>query len=115
MRIYFLTRVKVGNCNIFTAGPSGLNSCSWMCSSFKGASANLCHAIAGLAKLLASEVVHPAGIAPLLLCRLVALDKQPGLRPVGEGEVLRRIIAKAILRVTKTDIQDACGHIQKCS
>ena len=66
MRIYFLTRVKVGNCNIFTAGPSGLNSCSWrrMCSFFKGASAsaNLCHAIAGLAKLLASEVVHPAGI-----------------------------------------------------
>ena len=87
-----------------------------MCSSFKGASADLCHAIAGLAKLLASEVVHPAGIAPLLSCLLVALDKQPGVRPIsGVGEVLRRIIAKAILRVTKTDIQDACGHVQKCS
>ena len=100
-----------------SAGPSGLNSCSWrrMCSSFKGASANLCHAMAGLAKLLASKVVHPAGIAPLLSCRLVALDKQPGVRPIGVGEVLLRIIAKAILRVTKTDIQDACGHIQKCS
>ena len=34
---------------------------------------------------------------------------------ISVGEVLRRIIAKAILRVTKTDIQDACGHIQKCS
>ena len=86
-----------------------------MCSSFKKASANLCHAIAGLAQLLASKVVNPVGVSPLLSSRLVANDKQPGVRPIGVGEVLRRIVGKAILAVTKTDVEDACGHLQKCS
>ena len=47
--------------------------------------------------------------------RLVALDKQPGVRPIGVGEVVRRIVGKAILAVTKTDVEDACGNLQKCS
>ena len=30
-------------------------------------------------------------------CRLIALGKNPGVRPIGVGEVVRHIIAKAVL------------------
>ena len=46
---------------------------------------------------------------------LVVLNKNPGVRPIGVGEVLRRIVAKAILKVERQEVQETCGYIQKCS
>jgi hypothetical protein len=43
------------------------------------------------------------------------LDKNPGVRPIGFGETSRHIIAKAVLSVTKSDVQDAAGSIQLCA
>ena len=43
----------------------------------------------------------------MLACGLVALDKNPGVRPIGVCEVARRIISKE-------DIQDAAGARQLC-
>ena len=48
-------------------------------------------------------------------CRLIALDKQPGVRPIGIGEVARRIISKAILSVVGQAVQEAVGCIQLCA
>ena len=31
-------------------------------------------------------------------CRLIPVDKNPGVRPIGVGEVLRRIIGRSILK-----------------
>ena len=100
-----------------SAGPSGLDADCWrrLCSSFKGASSALCRALAGLARLLATVVVGPLGLAPFLACRLIALNKRPGVRPIGVGEVLRRVVAKSILRVVAGEVEDACGPLQKCS
>ena len=45
------------------------------------------------------------GRAPWAACRammsgrLIALDKQPGIRPVGVGETWRRLMAKCLLKV----------------
>lgn len=44
---------------------------------------------------------HPfPAIRALMAGRLVALDKQPGVRPIGIGEVCRRLMAKTIVRLT---------------
>ena len=99
------------------AGPSMGDAYVWrrMMSSFKSASKNLCDAVAEVAQHLASQHVDPAGIMPLLNNRLIPLDKNPGVRPVGIGEVLRRIIGKSLMTVLKSDITRAAGVSQVCA
>ena len=46
----------------------------------------------------------------MLACRLIALNKNPGVRPIGVREVPRRILSKAIL----FGIKSAAGSNQLC-
>ena len=57
------------------------------------------HALCMVARRICTTLVDPSGLKVLVACRLVALDKCPGVRSIGIGEVARRIIAKAIARV----------------
>ncbi len=41
--------------------------------------------------------------------------KCPGVRPIGVGETVRRIIGKAILAVIKVDVLEAAGTLQLCA
>jgi len=50
-----------------------------------------------------------------LNCRLIALEKNLGVRPIGIGEVERRIIAKTILSIIGLDIQHAAGPLHLCA
>ena len=52
---------------------------------------------------------------PLMNGRLIALDKCPGVRPIGIGEVSCRLISKAFLQVVKPDILYAAGCLQLCA
>lgn len=99
------------------AGPSGLDALSWrrLCSSFKTASQELCHSLALTARRLCTNLVDPASVASLLSCRLIALNKNLGVRPIGIGDTARRIIAKAILSITRQDLQAAAGSLQLCA
>ena len=38
-----------------------------------------------------------------------------GVRPIGIGELPRRIIARAVLSVLRDDVQDAAGSVQLCA
>ena len=98
------------------AGPSGMDAASWrrICTAFHGASNDLCDALAGCARRLASSYVDPASLDAFLACRLIPLDKQPGVRPIGVGEVVRRIIGKAILWCVPSSIQQSAGCLQLC-
>ena len=46
---------------------------------------------------------------------MIALNKNPGVRPIGIGEAARRIIGKAILKVIKCDILKVTGSLQLCA
>ena len=86
-----------------------------MCSSFKEASANVCDTIAAVARRLCTSQAPAIGLDAFLSCLLVPLNKNPGVRPIAIGEVIRRIVAKAILRVVLKDIMLSSGPLQACS
>ena len=50
-----------------------------MCSSFKEASANVCDAIAAVARRLCTSEAPTIGLDAFLACRLVPLNKNPGV------------------------------------
>ena len=50
-----------------------------------------------------------------LACRLIPLDNNRGLRPIGVGEVLRRIAGQVVMQVVKKDIKKAAGCLQLCA
>ncbi|MEM7495956.1 MAG: hypothetical protein AAF471_07510, partial [Myxococcota bacterium] len=51
----------------------------------------------------------------LMACRLIALDKKPGVRPIGIGEVFRRLFAKCVLRVCGSQAMALCGNFNLCA
>ena len=65
-----------------------------------------------MARKLATETLDPLTLEAYVSCRLIPLDKNPGVRPIGVGEVLRRIVGKCIGWVLKEDIQLVAGPLQ---
>ena len=50
-----------------------------------------------------------------MACRLIPLNKNPGLRPIGIGECLRRIIENAVLTILRDEIIQQAGSLQSCA
>ena len=63
-------------------------------------------------KLYVEELESPSSLELFGACRLIPLDKKPGLRPIVVGEVLRRIAGKAVMMLFKNDITHAAGALQ---
>ena len=80
-------------------GPWGLDSNEWsrILSNFEQSSADLCKTLATLASLIATSDFGTDEMVAYNACRLIPLDTYPGVRPIGVGEVLRRIIGRSIL------------------
>ena len=78
------------------SGPSGLDADCWrrmlISNSFGTASSDLRKSIADLIKKLYIKRINFENISleAFIACRLIPLNKNPGLRPIGVGEVLRR-------------------------
>ena len=52
-------------------------------------------------------------IEPILSNRLIPLDKGNGeVRPIGAGEVIRRLIGKCVSKIGKQDVIEASGATQ---
>ena len=108
-----------------SGGPTLIDSDTWkqfLCSKiFGNARVDLCQAVADLTKILCTENVHQDSLREFIAGRLVPLDKgvtkdgTPGVRPVGVGEVLRRLVGKLLIGVIKDDITEAAGPLQTCT
>ena len=83
--------------------------------SFKSCSVGLCDALAGVARRICTTLVDPSSLTSFIGSCLIALDKCPGVRPVGISDVARRIIGKAIVRVIGNEIKKATGPLQTCA
>ena len=100
-----------------SGGPSQADSIAvtrWLLG-FGAESEKLRTVLAKLCEWLANE--HPpwAAYRALMACRLVALDKLPGTRPVGIGEILRRLMAKIVIAHVGDQATLACGNLQLCA
>ena len=58
---------------------------------------------------------HSSLLEAFISCRLIPLDKNPGIRPIGVGEVLRRIIGKTVSAFFKEELKQAAGPLQVCA
>ena len=71
--------------------------------------------IAAFARKIASEVTDPYCLEAYVACRLIPLNKNPGIRPIGVGEVLRRIVGKSVAWALRDEVQTAAGPLQMSS
>ena len=103
-----------------SGGPTKVDADIWkhiLCSkSYGHLSDQLAEEIAAFGKRLCIDNIQHDYINSFLACRLVPLMKEDnGVRPVGIGEVLRRIIGKCVTQVLREDIQKASGSLQTCA
>ena len=99
------------------AGPLGKDADGWRCIvisvNFGNVGEDLRKSIAKMAKRLCQE--RSANyLAALLERRLIPLEKQPGVRPIGIGEVLRWVMRKIVMNLLRNDILKATGSLQLC-
>ena len=99
------------------AGPSDLDVLSWkrMCSSFGKECEDLCKSIASIGRKLCRNYVDPARIEALMASRLIVLSKDPGVCPIGVGEVCHTLIGKAAMVVIRQDVIEITGCQQLCA
>ena len=113
------TRTKGG------AGPSGMDADGWrrilISKNYGTVGKDLRTAIAKMTQLLCTREVQmfnslQTNIEAYTACRLIPLEKKPsGVRPIGIGEVLRRIIGKAVIAEIKPDLIESAGCLQLCA
>ena len=51
----------------------------------------------------------------LLASQLIPLNKSLGVRPIGTGEALQRIIGKAVMSVVKKEVIQVASSLQVCA
>jgi len=102
-----------------SCGPSHADSDQFrrvLCSKhFKAEGKEFRDQLAIFARKLATERLDPQTLEPYTSCRLLPLNKNPGVRPIGVGEVVRRIVGKAIAWSLQSEIQEAAGPLQVSS
>ena len=100
------------------SGPPAMDECGWRkilrSNNFDDTNVDLRKAIANFIKKICTEKVPAVSIEAFVACRLVPLDKNPRLRPIGVGEILLRITGKVTVSVLKKVVSSA-ESLQVCA
>ena len=99
------------------AGPSGVDAImlkAWL-TRHGAASDALRVEMAEWASWIGCTKPDYAKIRALNNVRLLAVDKEPGVRPLGCGEIWMRLISGTILDQCKERARDACNNVQLCA
>ena len=96
-------------------GPSDLDANEWrrISTHFGQQSIEILKIIAKIARKLATEELNPELLEPYNACRLIPLDKNPGVRLIGI-EVMRRIIGRTIIKCLKNELMSLGSNYQLC-
>lgn len=101
-----------------STGPSGMDAELYrriLCSkNFAGEGKLLREEIAVMTRNLLKSCYYPSLLEAYTSCRLIPLDKNPGIRPIGVDEMLRSIIGKTTALFLKEGIKSAAGLLQVC-
>ena len=75
-------------------------------------SSDLRDEVATHATKMCNQILPWSKVRALVSGRLIALDKHPGVRPIGIGECLRIIVCKSVAEFTKIDLEETCSTDQ---
>ena len=101
------------------SGPSAMDAEGWRriltSKQFGNSSSDLCKTIVRMTRKLCTVEDQHQSLEAFVACRLIPLDKNPGLRPIGVGEILRRIAGKVVVSTIREDITESVGSLQVCA
>ena len=116
----YIDEIMVGRVAVLTKGSGGPSNVDFyhfcyvlLSKKFKAEAKNLREKIALLlARTNASNFLDLYLIDSLTTCRLIPLNKNPGVRPISISEVLGSVIDKTLNSLLKDDIQEAAKSLQ---
>ena len=96
--------------------PGGCDACHWqgVLLQYGAHSSHLRDAAAALFHRLANTIIPWNQVRALVSNRLIDLDKFLGVRPVGVGKTLRRVVGNAVCMATRIDIEHLFVVDQLC-
>ena len=97
-------------------GPSALDANEWrrILTHFGQQSVEISKTLAKVAQKILTEILSHELLEPYNACRLIPLDKNPGVRPIGIGEVIRRMIGRTITKCLKSEFMVLGLNYQLC-
>ena len=100
------------------SGPSGMDADGWrqiLVSKDYGDTVNDLHkAVTSLIEKICMEEIDDSSLSSLMASRLVPLNKNPGLRSIGVGEVLQQVKGKVVMRIFSEHVTTASSDAQMC-
>ena len=106
-------------------GPSGLDTDNWcrilVSNQFGPSPLDLQTSIANFVKRLGNTNIHLSNsdtdnsLEAFTTSRLIPLNKNPGVHPIGAGEVLRRNAGNIVMYIAKKVVKVAAGSLQVCT